>query len=489
MFVSYLVNLLPVKKTNTNIWIIFIITVFCVKIFIFLIDPLPMFLMGDSHSYITTSLTGWIPPDRSFTYGYFIKYTAVASHSLTTLILLQTLLSGTNAILLSYMLIRFFSVRPLISFLAGILCSVEPLQLLYERYVMTESLSLFLFVLYLLTVFLYIEKPNFIKLFAISFIGIILVSVRMSFLPIVLINTIILPLLAIPSILKSYGLTYESFKLFLRKLFSRRYVLKKILTHIVLSIVLTISLHSAYRHLNGYLSENPPAYLYHSGFFLLAYFAPIIEPVDFPNKELADKVYENLKYDLLDYHKRAIHHWEIGGLVEVVKRFTTDSLEADHIAKQIVINALKRDPLSLFSIAKFGFLDYWNITNLKNCLKCERGEKELPDYLLVKLRNYFSLWADELPFLHTFTNKYFFIAWPWYLFLLCSSLIALLITMIDKKNSKYFFIIFISSLIITSIACILIEGITVRYLHPASWLIFLMIVPVFEYLICKLRSD
>ncbi len=465
-----------------NSWIFFIITLFIIKIVIFLIDPLPMFLMGDSHSYISTSLTDWIPPDRSFTYGYFIKLTAVASHSLTTLILLQTLMSGINAILLSYILVRFFSVQPLLSFLSGILCAIEPLQLLYERYVMTESLSLFLFVLYFLIVFLYIEKPDLIKLFIISFIGTILISVRLSFLPIVFINTVIMPLLGSVSFCKPYNTGNSKTTNYIKNIFKDNKTLKKIVLHLILSIVFTAILHSAYKSLNGYLSERPPAYIYHNGFFLVSYFAPIIEPVDFPDNEIKNKVLENLKYDLRDPHKRAIHHWEIGGIVNVLNRYFPDSSEANKFAKQIAINALKRNPLGLLKIAYTGFTDYWNIKNLKAALLVERGEKELPDYLLAKLRNYFNLHADKLPFLQTLTNKYYFISWPWYLFLLCSPIIAFIVTILFRNIRRYSLITFLSLFIIIAITCVLIDGITVRYLHPAGWLIFLVITPAINYI-------
>lgn len=474
-----------VYKSN---WTFFIAAIFIIKIFIFLLDPLPMFLMGDSHSYITTALTGWIPPDRSFTYGYFIKYTAVASHSLTTLILLQSLMSGINAILLSYMLIRFFSVRPLLSFISGILCAIEPLQLLYERYVMTESLSLFLFVLYLLIVFIYIKKPNLIKLFISSFIGTLLISVRLSFLPIVLLNSVIIPLLGIKSLSKSQNENYSELTNFIKKILSHKKLLTKIFMHLTLSIVFTISLHTAYKNLNGYLSDKPPAYLYHGGFFLISYFSPIIEPDDFPDNEIRYTVFKNLKYDMKDPHKRAIHHWEIGGIVNVLNRYMYNSLEADNFAKKVVINSLKRNPIGFLKIAYLGFIDYWNIKNLKNSLVVERGEKELPDYLLVKLRNYFSLNADKLPFLLTFTNKYYFKAWAWYLFLLCSPLLGIITIIFCKKIRRYLLIVFLSLFIIIIITCVLIDGITVRYLHPAGWLIFFIITTAIDYLVKRLNN-
>ena len=480
---------LNVIKNNANKWLVFIILVFVAKISLFAVDPLPMFIMGDSHSYIATSLTGWIPPDRSFTYGYFIRFTAVAAHSLDSLILIQAMMSGLNAIFLAYILNRFFLIQPMLSFFFGILCAIEPLQLLYERYVMTEAVSLFLFVLYLLFVFFYLEKPRLFFLLIISILGTAVISVRLSFLPDILLNSLILPLIAVPAICKSYSLYCKSLRSYLGNFFSHRKAFLNVILHIFLSVGLTMSFHYAYKNLYGYLSGKPPAYQYNSGFFLLTSFAPIIEPVDFPNKEIAEKVFENLKYDLKDYHKRGAQHWNPGGLVDVLNRFIPDSLEANRIAKDIVINSLKRNPFGLLKIVQKGFFDYWNIDLLKIYTKGDTGYRELPDYMLVKLRNYFSLYADELPFLKTFTNKYYLIAWPWYLFLLCLPFLTLLLLFTCNRNIRHnVLIVFFASAIIVAISCTLIERPTIRYLQPLGWLSFIVIASFTNEILAWVKS-
>ena len=481
---------LNVIKNNANKWLVFIILVFVAKISLFAVDPLPMFMMGDSHSYIATALTGWIPPDRSFTYGYFIRFTAVAAHSLDTLILIQVMMSGLNAIFLAYILNRFFLIQPMLSFFFGILCAVEPLQLLYERYVMTEALSLFLFVIYLLFIFLYLEKPRLLFLLVISILGTAVISVRLSFLPDVLVNSVILPFIAIPAICKSYSIDCKSLRSYLSNIFSHRKVSFNLTLHIFLSLGLTFSFHYAYKNLNGYLSEKPPAYQYQSGFFLITSFAPIIEPIDFPNTELADKVFGNLKYDLKNYHKRGAQHWDPGGLVDVLNRFIPDSLEADRIAKDTVINALRRNPFGLLEIVKRGFLDYLNINFLKAYVKGDIDyHRELPDYMLIKLRKYFSLYADNIHVFKTLTNKYYFFAWPWYLFLLCLPFFTLILLFICKRNiRKNVLVVFLVTAIIVAISCTLIERPTIRYLHPVGWLSFIVIGNFINEILTRVKS-
>ena len=476
-------------KNDANKWLAFIILVFVVKFFIFFVDPLPMFVMGDSHSYITTSLTGSIPPDRSFAYGYFIRFTALAAHSLDSLILAQIMMSGLNAILLAYILSRFFLIPPMLSFLFGILCSVEPLQLLYERYVMTEALSLFLFVLYLLFVLFYLEKPHLLFILLISILGTAVISVRLSFLPNILVNSVLLPIVAAPAICRSYSIHCESLRSYLGNIFSHKKVFFNLAMHISISIGLTMSFHYAYKDLNGYLSGKPPAYQYQSGFFLLTSFAPIIEPADFPDKVIADKVFENLKYDLKDYHVRSALHWNQGGLVDVMNRFIPDSSEADRIAKDMVMHSLRRNPFGLLEIAKKGFFDYWDMDYLRLCIEIDRDGRALPDYMLIKLRKYFGLYADDLPFLRTFTNKYYFSAWPWYLFLLCLPLFTLAVLFICRRNlRKHILIFFISSAMVVAISCILIERPTIRYLHPLGWMSFIVIGSFINEILTRVKS-
>jgi hypothetical protein len=54
--------------------------------------------MGDSASYIWTALTEWIPADRSYFYGYVVRWLAVWPHSFAPLLLSQTLASAVTAI-------------------------------------------------------------------------------------------------------------------------------------------------------------------------------------------------------------------------------------------------------------------------------------------------------------------------------------------------------------------------------------------------------
>jgi len=477
-------------KCSITRWTSFIMLVFFVKFLFFCIDPLPMFYLGDSHSYLTTASTGWIPLDRSFVYGFVIRLVAVSAHSLTSLIAFQVFTSGLNAILLAYVLQKFFSVRPTIAFCSGFLCALEPLQLMYERYVLTEALTLFSLVMYIILILHYLKWPRLSLLAALQFVGTVLISFRLSFLPTVIINAILLPLLAIPVfVTRTYPVREFSIAAAVKHMLSSRQLMRVVALHLVLSLGLTYFFHLGYRHVNGKLSHKPPAYQYQTGNFLLAYWSPIVKPIDFPRSDLTSQVFGNLKYDLQDRHKRDKNHWAPGGLIVHINEAIPDTLEADRIAKETALNAVKRDPLGLVRLGISGFLDYWNLDILKCNMLGDRGENPLPPEMLEMLSNKFSLAAERLPFLQTFTNRYFLYAWPWYLFLICSPIYGVIAFIgCARENRRYFFVVLLTSLIIMGQACVLIEGPTVRYIHTLGWLSFLLIAPAFEQLFIKFKK-
>ena len=108
---------------------------------------MPQLFMGDSGSYLFTAVSGWMPPDRSFLYGYVIRWSSLGTESLTSLLILQAFLATATAILVALICRSYFWTHFCLSYLFGVLCSLDPLQLVWERYVMTETISLFFYVL------------------------------------------------------------------------------------------------------------------------------------------------------------------------------------------------------------------------------------------------------------------------------------------------------------------------------------------------------
>ena len=56
--------------------------ILCIKGIFLLVDSKPSYFFGDSGTYLATATAKWIPPDRSFIYGLFIRKIAFRMHSL-----------------------------------------------------------------------------------------------------------------------------------------------------------------------------------------------------------------------------------------------------------------------------------------------------------------------------------------------------------------------------------------------------------------------
>src|SRR5918996_75680 len=181
---------------GANGWWLFCALVLAIKLLLLWLDPTPKLFMGDSRSYIWTALTGWIPGDRSYFYGYLIRWVAVWPHSFTPLLVIQALASGATAIVFALICSRFFQMSNSLSFVFGVLCALDPLQLVWERYVMTETFSLFVYVLVLYWSLSYLRDQRLWQLAVVQALSVLLIGFRMSYLLVVQACTILLPLIA-----------------------------------------------------------------------------------------------------------------------------------------------------------------------------------------------------------------------------------------------------------------------------------------------------
>ena len=132
--------------------------------------------MGDSGSYIRTALIGSIPRDRSYFYGYLVRWLAVWPHSFTPLLVAQALASGATAIVFALICSRFFEMSNRLSFLFGLLCALDPCQLVWERYVMTETFSLLVYVLVLYWSLAYLRDRRLWQLAVVQALSVLLIG-------------------------------------------------------------------------------------------------------------------------------------------------------------------------------------------------------------------------------------------------------------------------------------------------------------------------
>src|SRR5688572_20903912 len=122
-------------------WFVLAASLAFAKLVLFVLDSNPQVFLGDSMSYIVTAMNGWIPPDRSFVYGYIVYGLTARSRSLSSLVAIQTVPGIPTALLPAVFLFRYFRPPFAIAAAFAVAIPLDPQHLLFERFAMTESLS------------------------------------------------------------------------------------------------------------------------------------------------------------------------------------------------------------------------------------------------------------------------------------------------------------------------------------------------------------
>src|ERR1043166_587476 len=76
----------PIFFCNKSSGWLFCLAIFVLKFVLLALDSSPKFYLGDSISYIWSALTGWIPDDRSYFYGFIIRWSALWNHNFVSLL-------------------------------------------------------------------------------------------------------------------------------------------------------------------------------------------------------------------------------------------------------------------------------------------------------------------------------------------------------------------------------------------------------------------
>jgi hypothetical protein len=444
-------------------WLLFCFLIFALKFSLLALDPSPKFFLGDSASYIWTAVSGWIPADRSFTYGYIIHWLCSHGRSLTPLLLCQAILGGLTAIIVAIICRSAFSLSTRFSYFFGLVSAFDPLQLLWERYVMTEVMSLFLYALILLVSFSYLRERRLWQLVAIQILGVALISLRISYLLLIQAESVLLPLIAY----------FPELKELFRRGFS---TLRPPFVHLAVSIVLLLLLHSGYKRLNGRLSNREPAYVYVTGFNLLAMWAPALTPGDSPDPRLAELISKGDEFAIKDAGARGIQLYRKGYLVDRWKRAETSLGTADVIAKQTALNALRRDPLAVTSLGWNTFLGYWHFDRMRRQAQYELGNVHLPESLRSQLIRFFNFAPPPEKIAARFRSslqKYFLNSQPYYNIVVLAPLFCLGLLLWFPRPSV--FLLFFHSAILLGTSVLFTVTATVRYLQPLSLLMILLV--------------
>lgn len=453
--------------------LLILLSVLLIKAAILFLDSTPRLFIGDSLSYLFTALTGWIPPDRSFVYGFLIRPFVVRPHLLPLLVACQALLSAISAWLVAVILLRYFQTTVLIAAVCSLLCAVEPLQLLEERYVLTESLATLLFAVFLLLCFEYLAKPRLAILASIQVCGVLLISLRISFLPLVILCSVALPF-------------------FTRKSTSRpRNFVRQRSVHVLFGLLLSQLLLFGYRHLYAQLIEPPmhghPAYFYRDGLFLVSDFAPLIKPVDYPIARERSELFRPSRVPLAQLENRDAQRWYPDGICDrIIKECHGDEDAADALARKTAIHALKRDPLAAIKLGvQTAALYFYRPYFVSTLITDEGYDAVLPPAEATVYRRDFGVdfnssmtrFRRSPPFIEQWHRALY--PWYWFLlllpFLFCAYLIWRRRALPAHFLSTLFLFLFLEGAVLT------VTRPTARFLTTMAWLSFVVVGSCFSH--------
>jgi hypothetical protein len=425
----------------------------------FAIDSTPL-LTIDSGAFVDNGLRVLFYPTRSYVYGYLIRICALRFHSLRPLVVVQIAMGGISAWLLGFILIRYFRVRPWIAIAAALVFAFDPVQMVYERAVMTETAALLAMAVFLTMACAYLDTADARWLMFLSLAGILMVSLRLVYVPLVLAAAALLPVAAY---LVRRGLTRQS-----------------LVVALMISCGWAAIFHVGYRHLTGWLGNRAPAYHFQTGFFLMSAVAPLIGPEDADDPRVRQAILEQNEtpVPLANRDFRSAHLWNPPGLSSRLKTaFAGDEAQADDAAGRLANRAILREPVGFLKLGWENYADYW--THLRYAPAAldwevgiyDRSPVNAPDAALIQ--QHFGLDASGNYRLRTLSRRLFLHSAAWLYFLLLSPFlagIALLLPPWDGKGSVYAALFFVWSWLLTAATVMGAVAYAYRFLHPFSFL-------------------
>jgi len=382
---------------------------------------------------------------------------------------LQAFFGAVTAILVALVCRWIFGLASRVSYLFGLLCSLDPLQLVWQRYVMTETISLFWYVLMLFFSFLYLKERRIWQLATVQTLSVLVISFRMSYLLVVEMSALFLPLIAF----------FPEIRAMFRKgssTWSKMLLTKSPGFHLALSILFMVVLHQGYRQINGRLAGREPAYLHTTGLSILTTWAPALKPTDAPDPRLAKLISEGDQFHLNDIWARDAQLYRPGYLAARWKQIEPKAAISDRVAKETALRALWRSPMSIATLGAKTFLGYWDFNSVHRHAKNDLGKagNNWPKTREWTLGSHFGLSPPQPGDAKAYTllQRYFLRSQPYYYVVLLSPLVCS--GLIFLVSEGYVFLLFLHSWILFGTVTILSKDVSTRYLQPMSLLTILI---------------
>ena len=376
--------------------------------------------------------------------------------------------------MVAFALERYARASKGIALCCALLCAIEPLQLVYERFILTEALSTFLFAALVTLAFRYLADNDAAALLVIPLIGTALVSVRVSFLPQLSATSVLLPLLSPAAV--SFWKTVR-----IRSQIAQFRHGKTVLVHLILLGVLTSTCLYVYRGWYGKKINGPPAYIEESGLFIMSDFAPILQPSDFVDPDIRKRLFEKQLVDLHNHYLRTAQRFAPNGLSQTLLNIVAPDhsgvavARASDVARAAAIHAIRRDPAGFAELIEQNLVDYFNWADLHRALLVDQfRDQPIPPSTQDMFKNFgfdvprqppaglTMLWAEHSGY--------------WCMFLILLPPLASLFLFVPNMSGKpQLFLLLIYAWMIWGVSTVAVEGDAPRYLTALAWLFFLIL--------------
>jgi hypothetical protein len=410
------------------------------KAILLIVDDRVRLFMGDSATYLWSAASLHVPADRSYTYPLFLRALASTFSSIDALLWAQALCGVATATMMAWLQRDIFKVRRSIAFAAAMAVSLDPLQLFYERMVMTESLSTCVLVASLCAAVAYVRSGRLGWLVACIALGLVSASLRVGLVPLAL-------GLGVVAVL-SRG--------------KREFIAR----HLLLAITLTCAVHGAYRQLYGWATHEGPTYIRDGGLFRLGLVAPLVRAEDFDGTRVDAQLLDEVTIPLADEQTREAQIWMQGGLIDVLKRHA--GTRAYKVASKIASHAVHRDPLGVIRLGVATTADYFNPALRQARLYSDLGYGQPPDAQTIGwLRDLFDYDASGIARTPSPVYRYFE-STPWWptacLFALAPLSIGVAFGFARRNRAARLLALVCCGLVVGQTMCSHI--VSFRYLHP-----------------------
>jgi hypothetical protein len=414
-------------------------------------DPGLRLFLGDSAHYLRAAMTEWQPPDRSFSYPWLVSV-AVWLRSGLALVLIQTAMGIASCVLVFRLLRVEAGATFRVALLAATLVALEPAQLFYERMLMAEAAGLLVLLVFLAVVSRYVAtgKLRWAALFVMA--GLVVVSLRMSLLPVVLGLSAVAPLLR-------YAMRSHAGAAKVRQ--------RDLLKHLLWVWAMLSGAHLGYQHLYGAAMGCAPAYLCNEAQMRLGLVATLVRPEHLAQVGLPVTLLDRLAYPIADSQNREAQMWGSGGLWKVLQHEVGEE-RARELGGRIASVALRSNLTGFVWLGLNTLRGYVNDDVAEARLADDAGVRR-PDVALLKITEA-AFGVDAVSLADEGVGRWFAIGRWWLpLALLVTAPLALLVLHGVWRSSE----VKPGALVASTAALVMVAGLVLfshiasfRYLHP-----------------------